>query len=73
MSVRDVVDDSLEARRALRALASLTGRQRQYAVLRVAGFSYREIAARQGVTYTNVNKHLTKASRRLKDAAEHAA
>lgn len=70
---RDVVDESLEARRALRALAALTGRQRQYAVLRVAGLSYREIAAREGVTYTNVNKHLTKASRRLKDAAQRAA
>jgi RNA polymerase sigma factor (sigma-70 family) len=68
-----VVDQSLEARRALRALATLTGRQRQYAVLRVAGLSYREIAVREGVTYTNVNKHLTKASRHLKHAAERAA
>ncbi|MGD9735967.1 MAG: RNA polymerase sigma factor [Solirubrobacterales bacterium] len=70
---RDVVDESLEARRALRALASLSGRQRQYAVLRVVGFSYREIAAREGVTYTNVNKHLAKASQRLKAAVERAA
>lgn len=71
--VGDSVDASLEARRALRALAALRGRGRRYTALRVAGLSYREIAAHEGVTYTNVNKHLTKAARLLKDAADHAA
>lgn len=67
------VDQSLEARRALRALADLPACQRRFAVLRVSGLSYAEIAEQEGVTYTNVNKHLAKASRRLKDAGEHAA
>lgn len=67
------LDTTLEARRALRALAALPERQRRYALLKTAGLSYREIAEAQDVTYTNVNKHLAKASRRLKAAAEHAA
>jgi RNA polymerase sigma factor (sigma-70 family) len=73
LAAREVVDESLEARRALRALAGLPERQRRYAMLRVAGLSYAEIAELEGVTYTNVNKHLVKARRRLKDALEDAA
>jgi RNA polymerase sigma factor (sigma-70 family) len=68
-----VVDESLEARRALRALASLPRRQRRYAVLRTAGFSYREIGQLTGATHTNVNKHLVRASRQLKSLADQAA
>jgi len=59
---RVTIDDALEARRALRSLAELPARQRQDLSLRVAGFSYREIAQiTDGRTYTNVNKHLAKA------------
>lgn len=68
-----VVNETLEARRALRALASLDGRQRRYAVLRAAGFSYPEIEQLTGATYSNVNKHLALASRRLRELAEQAA
>jgi RNA polymerase sigma factor (sigma-70 family) len=68
-----VVDESLEARRALRALASLSQKQRRYAVLRTAGFSYREIGQLTGATHTNVNKHLVRASRQLKSLADQAA
>jgi DNA-directed RNA polymerase specialized sigma24 family protein len=32
-----------------------------------AGYSYREISEREGVTYTNVNKHLARASRRARE------
>jgi len=35
--------------------------------------SYTEIAAAEHVTYTNVNKHLDKARRNLRHAAEQAA
>lgn len=73
IATRAGVDESLEARRALRALAALDARQRRYTTLRVAGLSYREIAAAEGVTYTNVNKHLVNARRRLNDADERAA
>lgn len=73
LSAPDVVDASLEARRALRALRTLPERQRRYMTLRVAGLSYQEIVQGEGVTYTNVNKHLAKASRRLRELRDQAA
>jgi len=61
------IDHAVEARRALRSLAQLPARQRQDLSLRVAGFSYREIAQiTGGRTYTNVNKHLCKARARIR-------
>ena len=61
------IDDTIEARRALRSLAELPERQRQDLLLRVAGFSYREIVQITGArTYTNVNKHLRKARARIR-------
>jgi DNA-directed RNA polymerase specialized sigma24 family protein len=64
---RVTIDDALEARRALRCLAGLPERQRRDLTLRVAGFSYAEIAGRTvGRTYTNVNKHLAKARARIR-------
>jgi RNA polymerase sigma factor (sigma-70 family) len=64
---RDTIDDAIEARRALRSLAALPARQRQDLFLRVAGFSYREIAQISGArTYTNVDKHLRKARARIR-------
>jgi DNA-directed RNA polymerase specialized sigma24 family protein len=67
-------DDALEARRALRSLAQLPARQRQDLSLRVAGFSYREIAQITGArTYTNVNKHLAQARARIRTAERREA
>ena len=40
--------------------------------LRIAGYSYKEIAERLGVTYTNVNRYVTEGRaevRALRDAA----
>src|SRR5215204_1181642 len=66
---RVTIEDQLEALEPLRALAALPDRQRQDLSLRVAGFSYREIAAMtDGRTYTNVNKHLVKARARIRRA-----
>ncbi len=66
---RRTIDDAIEARRALRRLAELPERQRQDLTLRVAGFSYTEIREiTGGRTYTNVNKHLTKARARIRRA-----
>jgi DNA-directed RNA polymerase specialized sigma24 family protein len=66
---RVTVEDQLEALEALRALAGLPGRQRQDLSLRVAGFTYREIAAMTGGrTFTNVNKHLVKARTAIRRA-----
>jgi DNA-directed RNA polymerase specialized sigma24 family protein len=63
---------AIEAREALRALAGLRWRRRRVLALRLAGYGYKEIAERLGVTYTNVNRHISEGSaelRRLRDAA----
>lgn len=35
--------------------------------LQVAGFSYNEIAAEQGISYTAVNRHLARARTQLRE------
>src|SRR5215217_4141800 len=63
------LEDQLEALEALRALAGLSNSQRRDLSLRVAGFTYREIAAMtNGRTFTNVNKHLVKARAAIRRA-----
>jgi RNA polymerase sigma factor (sigma-70 family) len=64
------LDVALEAREALRALASLPDRQRDDLALLIGGYSYREIAELTGGrTYTNVNKALTKGRKKLRRAS----
>jgi RNA polymerase sigma factor (sigma-70 family) len=60
---------AVEAREALRALAGLRWRRRRALELKLAGYSYREITKILGVTYTNVNRHLTEARAELREAA----
>ena len=61
------LDDQLQAREALRALAQLPRAQRRDLTLRVAGYSYRDIAQLTGGrTYTNVSNHLVKARARIR-------
>jgi len=60
---------AVEAREALRALADLRWRRRRVLALKVAGFSYAEIQERLGLTYTNVNRQLTRSRKELRDAA----
>jgi DNA-directed RNA polymerase specialized sigma24 family protein len=61
------LEDAVAAVEALRALASLPERQRADLTLKAAGYSYDEIRARTpGRTFTNVNKSLVKARRRLR-------
>jgi hypothetical protein len=63
------LDAAVDALQALRALASLPERRRTDLALKVAGYSYEEIQARTpGRTYTNVNKSLVKARRRIRHA-----
>jgi len=59
----------LEAREALRAVARLPERQRRPLALKLAGYSYQEICALTGRSYTNVNKHLGRARLGLQEAA----
>ena len=66
------VELAVDAREALRALAGLRWRRRRVVALLAAGYSYREIAEKLGVTYTNVNRQLTEGRaelRQLRDAA----
>lgn len=68
------LDDELEARRALRALAALPEKSRRYLAWKIAGYSYQEIQRLAGgVSYTNVNTHLVKARRRLDQNQSEAA
>jgi DNA-directed RNA polymerase specialized sigma24 family protein len=61
------LDDAVEAREALRALAALPPRQRVDLTLKVAGYSYEEIRAiTVGRTFTNVSKSLAKARARVR-------
>jgi DNA-directed RNA polymerase specialized sigma24 family protein len=63
------LDDAVEALEALRALAQLPARQRQDLSMNVAGYSYEEIRTITGDrTFTNVNKSLVKARRRIRQA-----
>jgi RNA polymerase sigma factor (sigma-70 family) len=62
-----------EARELLRSIAALGINRRTALTLRAAGYSYREIQDRLGVTYTWVNRHITEgrhALRRANAAAE---
>jgi hypothetical protein len=50
-------------RGALRCLADLRWRRRRVLALRLAGYGYKEITRKLGVTYTNVNRHLSEDGR----------
>lgn len=66
------LDSLIEAREALRLLASLPDRERNDLALLIAGYSYRQIAEiTGGRTFTNVNKHLAKARARIRLARRH--
>jgi RNA polymerase sigma factor (sigma-70 family) len=61
------LDDAIEARDALLALAQLSDRQRLYLTLFIAGFSYDEIGRLAGGrSWNHVNKHLVRARARLR-------
>lgn len=58
----------VEARETLRVVRDLRPQQRVVLLLQAQGYSYKEIVARTGKTYTWVNRHLTEgrqAARRL--------
>jgi RNA polymerase sigma factor (sigma-70 family) len=63
------LERTLEAREALRSLAGLRWRRRRALALQAAGYSYKEITEKLGVTYTNVNRHITEGRAELRKAA----
>jgi DNA-directed RNA polymerase specialized sigma24 family protein len=60
---------AVEAREALRALPGLRWRPRRVLALKLAGFSYHDIMEFLGVTYTNVNRHLSEGRAELRSTA----
>jgi RNA polymerase sigma factor (sigma-70 family) len=56
-----------EALEALDCLAALPERQRDLLAGLVAGNSYRELARREGSSYTAINRHLTRARARVRE------
>jgi DNA-directed RNA polymerase specialized sigma24 family protein len=67
------LEQRLEALAALRLLASLPEKQRDYLSLLIAGFSYAEIQELRFASLTNVNKHLVKARARIRWRESEAA
>lgn len=66
------VELAVEAREALRALAGLRWRRRRVLALKAAGYRYEEIAELLGVTYTNVNRQMTRGRAELRQLREAA-
>jgi DNA-directed RNA polymerase specialized sigma24 family protein len=67
------LEQTIQARRLLAQLATLPEAQRKTLALLVAGYRYREIQRLRDATYTNVNKQLVRARRRLRDLDGDAA
>lgn len=63
------LDVVLDAREALRMVAALRPVRRRVFERKLAGLSYTEIAAEQGLTYTNVNRQITESRAELRAAA----
>jgi RNA polymerase sigma factor (sigma-70 family) len=63
------LEDILDAREALRMVAALRPVRRRVFERQLAGLSYAEIAAEQGLTYTNVNRQITESRAELRAAA----
>jgi RNA polymerase sigma factor (sigma-70 family) len=66
----EALERALEGREAAAALKRLRPREARYLALLAAGYAYREIAEREGVTVTNVSKHLTRGSLRARELRE---
>ena len=54
LAAPETLEHALGGRGAAEVLTSLRPREARYLALLAAGYSYREIAEREGVTYTNV-------------------
>jgi len=67
LAAAETLEHALDGRAAVEVLTFLRPREARYLALLAAGYSYREIAEREGVSYSNVNKHLARGSRRARD------
>jgi DNA-directed RNA polymerase specialized sigma24 family protein len=68
-----LLDEAVEARRALEVLAALPPGERADLALFIAGVGYAEIARRDARSVNNVNKHLSRARARIRRLEREAA
>jgi RNA polymerase sigma factor (sigma-70 family) len=61
LTFEETSEQRATAREALTVVAGLPVRQRRFLALKAGGHSYDEICELTGASYTNVNKHLTRA------------
>ena len=62
----EIVAGRHQARQAAQVLDDLHPRGARYLALHAAGYSYREIAALENITYTAVNRYITEARARIR-------
>ena len=67
VAVQERIEREERSARSREALAQLKPDERTALLLKAEGFSYREIAAREGWTYTKVNRAITEGRRRFLD------
>lgn len=67
IEARTSLEVELEGRAAAEALAELRPREARYLSLLAAGYSYREIAEREGVTYRTVDRHISRSRARIRE------
>ena len=70
LDTMDRVDKRERLGEALEALVAVPERRRRIKVLKILGYSYEEIGELTGLSYTQVNRLLVEASRRLREERE---
>jgi RNA polymerase sigma factor (sigma-70 family) len=60
------LDVQLSTRSALRALATMSDHRQRIFLMHLSGLSYTEIASRLGITFTSVNRHITRSRSHLR-------
>jgi RNA polymerase sigma factor (sigma-70 family) len=62
----ETLDIHLSTRSALRALATMSNHRQRIFLMHLSGLTYTEIAARLDITFTNVNRHVTRSRSHLR-------
>ncbi|MCW2985662.1 MAG: hypothetical protein JWR63_3232 [Conexibacter sp.] len=60
------LDAQLSTRSALRALSTMSSHRQRIFLMHLSGLSYTEIAAHLDITFTNVNRHVTRSRSHLR-------
>ena len=62
----ETLDVQLSTRSALRALSTMSDHRQRIFLLHLSGLTYTEIANQLGITFTNVNRHITRSRSHLR-------